>query len=197
MAFPQGDLGHGTDPEVQHLNPAAYGARNRARERSRTTSVTQHEAPLPPTTDVASPTSASTQQQASGRLRARPGHIHRVESSPNPEGATSSSGGSRIEKPSTRSRGRGWTPFVLRRSCILGFATFFGLMIVSLCLLWYFDRRDRGLATVQTSRHYLWTYGPTLGKSTLRRLVSAYLIDAQYFPCSPRSGIRWITGQSS
>ncbi|KAB2569610.1 hypothetical protein BFW01_g12268 [Lasiodiplodia theobromae] len=54
-----------------------------------------------------------------------------------------------------------WMPFYLRRVFLLGFAVVFILMIVALEVLYFFSVRDGGLATVEESLHYLWTYGPT------------------------------------
>lgn len=63
-----------------------------------------------------------------------------------------------------------WMPFYLRRVFLLGFAVVFILMIVALEVLYFFSVRDGGLATVEESLHYLWTYGPTFGGFVLRVL---------------------------
>lgn len=58
---------------------------------------------------------------------------------------------------------RPWTPFYLRRMTLLGFALVYVMLLVALVVLGAFDQRNQGLATSKSSRHYLWTYGPTAG----------------------------------
>lgn len=56
-----------------------------------------------------------------------------------------------------------WKPFYFRHIYLLGSALLYCLMIVILEVLYYLSERNHGLASVLQSRHYLWTYGPTLG----------------------------------
>ncbi|KAK0625700.1 hypothetical protein DIS24_g10987, partial [Lasiodiplodia hormozganensis] len=65
-------------------------------------------------------------------------------------------GGVLVEAPT-----RPWTPFYLQRTTLLGFALVYVVLLVALVVLGAFDQKNQGLATSKSSRHYLWTYGPT------------------------------------
>ncbi|RWA12428.1 hypothetical protein EKO27_g2681 [Xylaria grammica] len=62
---------------------------------------------------------------------------------------------------STNSPYLGWRPFYLRRFVLLGFILVFILIIVTIEALLAISTRDQGLVTTTSSKHYLWTYGPT------------------------------------
>ena len=66
-----------------------------------------------------------------------------------------------------------WTPLVLKRKVLLGFASVFLMMIIALEILFLFSNRNNGLATTDSGKHYLWTYGPTAGMPTSHFLVSS------------------------
>ena len=57
-----------------------------------------------------------------------------------------------------------WTPFLLRRVSLYGFAAIYVVIIIALTLLQAFDRKNGGLVTTNQNLHYLWTFGPTFGK---------------------------------
>ena len=63
-----------------------------------------------------------------------------------------------------------WTPFYLRRAILTCFLIIFAILIALLEMLNWLSRRNQGLATTDSSKHYLWTYGPTAGKSLLNIL---------------------------
>ncbi|KAK2757300.1 hypothetical protein FQN54_004814 [Arachnomyces sp. PD_36] len=54
-----------------------------------------------------------------------------------------------------------WTPFVLRRRVLLGFAFLFLVMIIALEVILLYTNRNNGLTTSDPKKHYFWTYGPT------------------------------------
>lgn len=57
-----------------------------------------------------------------------------------------------------------WKPFYLRNPFLLGMATTFVAMIVTLEVLLSFSTKNNGLATVQESWYYSWKFGPTIGE---------------------------------
>lgn len=59
----------------------------------------------------------------------------------------------------------GWTPPVLGSWSILGFILCFLMILLALCALEIIDSKNKGLATIEISKHYLWTYGPTAGRT--------------------------------
>jgi hypothetical protein len=54
-----------------------------------------------------------------------------------------------------------WRPFYLRRVVLLSLIIVFILIIVAIESLLAVSNRDNGIATSTTTKHYLWTYGPT------------------------------------
>ncbi|KAF2496882.1 hypothetical protein BU16DRAFT_607587 [Lophium mytilinum] len=54
-----------------------------------------------------------------------------------------------------------WTPILLLRVSLYGFAAIYVVFITALALLQAFDRKNGGLVTTSQNLHYLWTYGPT------------------------------------
>ncbi|GME57882.1 hypothetical protein GTA08_BOTSDO01504 [Neofusicoccum parvum] len=71
---------------------------------------------------------------------------------------------------------RPWAALTLRRPVLLAFTILFILMIVALEIMYYFSRRDDGIATVAQKEHYLWTYGPTF----VLTIVAALWSQAEY-----------------
>lgn len=59
---------------------------------------------------------------------------------------------------------RPWTPCFLQTPTLLCFTLVYTALLISLIVLRIVDEKNKGLATSDTSRHYLWTYGPTAGK---------------------------------
>lgn len=57
-----------------------------------------------------------------------------------------------------------WVPFFLRSSTIIGFAVAYLLLLVTLVGLQIYDKQHKGLATTESNKQFLWTYGPTAGK---------------------------------
>lgn len=57
-----------------------------------------------------------------------------------------------------------WTPFWLRRTVLTCFLATFAILVIALEVLSFVSKRNQGLATIDASKHYLWTYGPTAGK---------------------------------
>ena len=58
-----------------------------------------------------------------------------------------------------------WTPWPLRKLIIVGFVICFVLLAVVLAILFGVSKHNRGLTSSKENLHYLWTYGPTAGKS--------------------------------
>ncbi|KAL0257964.1 hypothetical protein SLS55_007132 [Diplodia seriata] len=54
-----------------------------------------------------------------------------------------------------------WTPLYLRKVTVVGFLLIYVALLVALVVLGVVDQKHQGLANSTTSRHYLWTYGPT------------------------------------
>lgn len=65
------------------------------------------------------------------------------------------------QNPEPDIHNRLWTPFFLRRYTLLAFIAFYLSISAGLAALLAIDRKQQGLASAQTSQHYLWTYGPT------------------------------------
>jgi hypothetical protein len=83
--------------------------------------------------------------------------------------------------PRCRSVTTSWDPYFLSWTLRTGFILLFLLMIVSLEVLAWYSRTHNGLATSNSNKHYLWTYGPTAGKET--RVVNVVL-PTRTSPCS-------------
>lgn len=60
-----------------------------------------------------------------------------------------------------------WTDPYFRPLFLTSLATFLILMIAVLEVLHHISQHNQGLVTVSENMHYLWTYGPTFGKSQL------------------------------
>jgi hypothetical protein len=58
-----------------------------------------------------------------------------------------------------------WTPFVLRRWVLITFATVLLLMVAGLEVVKKICDTKHGFGPIDTNLHYIWTYGPTAGKS--------------------------------
>ncbi|KAI0430131.1 hypothetical protein F5Y09DRAFT_308547 [Xylaria sp. FL1042] len=54
-----------------------------------------------------------------------------------------------------------WRPVYLRRAVLLSFITLFVLIIVAIESLLFASNKNKGIATANSTEHYLWTYGPT------------------------------------
>ncbi|KAI0810046.1 hypothetical protein GGR55DRAFT_695842 [Xylaria sp. FL0064] len=54
-----------------------------------------------------------------------------------------------------------WRPIYLRRAVLLGFITLFILVIIAIESLLLASNKNNGIATANSTEHYLWTYGPT------------------------------------
>ncbi|KAL1641060.1 hypothetical protein SLS58_006332 [Diplodia intermedia] len=63
-----------------------------------------------------------------------------------------------------------WTPLYLRKVTVVGFLLVYVALLVVLVVLGVVDQKHQGLANSTTSRHYLWTYGPT----AVLTIVSAF-----------------------
>lgn len=76
-----------------------------------------------------------------------------------------------------------WTEFYFRPLFLINLGTLFMLMIVVLEVLNSISQRNQGLVTASENLHYLWTYGPTFGKSEptwIDRFWDILLTDRQY-----------------
>ena len=60
-----------------------------------------------------------------------------------------------------------WVPVFLRRRTLSIFATSFVLLLAILVLLWQISKKRNGLSAVHSQYYYIWTYGPTAGRSPL------------------------------
>ncbi|KAF1344435.1 hypothetical protein BDV97DRAFT_304492 [Delphinella strobiligena] len=60
-----------------------------------------------------------------------------------------------------------FTPFYLQVWVFVAFALTFATMPIAIEIMWQFSNRNHGLGTSTSSKHYLWTYGPTLVLSIL------------------------------
>jgi hypothetical protein len=58
-----------------------------------------------------------------------------------------------------------WTPFVLRRWVLITFAIVLLSMIAGLETVKKICDAKHGFGPIDTNLHYVWTYGPTAGKS--------------------------------
>ena len=58
-----------------------------------------------------------------------------------------------------------WTPFFHRRPFLLGYLVTIITIQVALAVLFWYSQKNHGLQQVQNKLQYLWTYGPTAGKS--------------------------------
>lgn len=67
---------------------------------------------------------------------------------------------SRTLKTSTQLNTR-WNPLFLRRWVLVAFAIFFAAVIAALQILYSVSSQNDGVATSDSNKHYLWTYGPT------------------------------------
>lgn len=67
-----------------------------------------------------------------------------------------------------------WDPWFLSWTVLAGFILLFLLMIMSLEVLAWYSRTHHGLATSDSRKHYLWTYGPTAGMKN--RLLEAVML---------------------
>ncbi|KAL6243152.1 hypothetical protein RBB50_009703 [Rhinocladiella similis] len=65
-----------------------------------------------------------------------------------------------VSRTSTRLNTR-WNPLFLRRWVLVVFALFFAATIAALQILYSVSRQNSGVATSDSNKHYLWTYGPT------------------------------------
>ncbi|KAF2137462.1 uncharacterized protein K452DRAFT_235787 [Aplosporella prunicola CBS 121167] len=63
--------------------------------------------------------------------------------------------------PENATRSRLWTPVFLRKSAVIGFICLYIALAVTLGVLQALDIKRQGLATTMSTRHFLWTYGPT------------------------------------
>ena len=57
----------------------------------------------------------------------------------------------------------GWTPFFLKTKTLVGFATFYFILLLAVVALAIVDAKYDGISTAKSSEHYLWTFGPTAG----------------------------------
>lgn len=60
-----------------------------------------------------------------------------------------------------------WTDPYFRPLSLTSLATFLILMVAILEVLHHISQHNQGLVTVSENMHYVWTYGPTFGKSQL------------------------------
>jgi hypothetical protein len=58
-----------------------------------------------------------------------------------------------------------WTPFVLRRWVLITFAIVLLTMVAGLEIVKKVCDAKHGFGPIDTNLHYVWTYGPTAGKS--------------------------------
>jgi hypothetical protein len=58
-----------------------------------------------------------------------------------------------------------WAPSVLQRTAILLFIATFLIILFSIIALFIASKKKNGLASVNSKDYYLWTYGPTAGKT--------------------------------
>lgn len=56
-----------------------------------------------------------------------------------------------------------WAPFYLQKMALAGFVLVYVALLAAMVVLGVFDEKNQGLATSNSSRHYLWQYGPTAG----------------------------------
>lgn len=54
-----------------------------------------------------------------------------------------------------------WDPPCLRRWVVIAFVVFYVAVIVAVQVIYSVSVNNNGIATTQSGRHYLWTYGPT------------------------------------
>lgn len=66
---------------------------------------------------------------------------------------------------------RAWTPFYLKRSTLLYFILAYIALLVSLVVLGVVYRKRQGLATSESNKYYLWTYGPTASMPSPKHLL--------------------------
>lgn len=64
-----------------------------------------------------------------------------------------------------------WVPPMLHSMTFVAFAFLFIVFIIVIEVLYVVSNRNEGLSSSQEKYHYLWTYGPTAGKS-LRSLYT-------------------------
>jgi hypothetical protein len=65
-----------------------------------------------------------------------------------------------------------WRPTYLRRRILLSFLVLFCALFASLEALNQVSRKQHGLVSAPESRRYLWTYGPTAGRSPLYKVIA-------------------------
>ena len=67
-----------------------------------------------------------------------------------------------VEKPGPAAPD--WLPLWLQRRTFIAFTTACASIMAALVILYTYSERNKGLSTVSSTHHYLWTYGPTAGK---------------------------------
>ena len=60
----------------------------------------------------------------------------------------------------------GWTSSYLKKASLLGFAASFLALLLAVIVLAVVDAKQDRIANARSNEHYLWTYGPTAGRSS-------------------------------
>lgn len=60
-----------------------------------------------------------------------------------------------------------WTDFCFSPLCLIFLSVLLALIITALEISYYISQQNQGLLTASEDMHYVWTYGPTLGKVEL------------------------------
>jgi hypothetical protein len=58
-----------------------------------------------------------------------------------------------------------WTPPILRSRVLIAFAALFAVLLAIIEVLFRVSNENQGLGSSEPGYHYLWTYGPTAGRS--------------------------------
>jgi hypothetical protein len=83
-----------------------------------------------------------------------------------------------------------WIPFVLRRWVLITFAIVLLSMIAGLEIVKKICDAKHGFGPIDTKLHYIWTYGPTAGKSCSPHFRVSQLTKGQFSHSLLRSGPR-------